>query len=83
MLVKFLLGVSNVVSYARLQFRFSWNLISCCVSRRHGQHSNVLAVFISLSGSKMHPCFDIGPEHRTNEVRALQSSIRRDRLCFF
>ena len=29
----------------------------------------------------MHPCFAIGPELRTNEVRALQSSIRRDRLC--
>ena len=40
-----------------LQFRFSWNLVSCCVSRRHGQRSNVLAVFISLSGSKMCPCF--------------------------
>ena len=71
--------MSNVVSHARLQFRFSWNLISCCVSRRHGQRSNVLAVFISLSGSKMRPCFAIGPELRTNEVRALQSSIRRDR----
>ena len=49
--------MSNVVSYTRLQFRFSWNLISCCVSRRHGQRSNVLAVFISLSGSNMRPCF--------------------------
>ena len=39
-------------------------------------------IFISLSGSKMHPCFAIGPELRTNEVRALQSLIRRDRLCF-
>ena len=49
--------VSNVVSHPRLQFRFSWNLVSCCVSRRHGQRSNVLAVFISLSGSKIRPCF--------------------------
>ena len=49
--------MSNVVSHTRLQFRFSWNLVSCCVSRRHGQRSNVLTVFISLSGSNMRPCF--------------------------
>ena len=33
------------------------SVAACCVSRRHGQRSNVLAVFISLSGSKMRPCF--------------------------
>ena len=74
--------MSNV-SHARLQLRFSWNLISCCVSRRHGQRSNVLAVFIFLSWSKTCPCFAIGPELRANEVGALQTSIRRDRLYFF
>ena len=40
-----------------LQFRSSWNLVSFCVFRRHGQRSNVLAVFISLSGSEIRPCF--------------------------
>ena len=61
------LGISSVAVY----------LVDTGIKR-----SNVLAVFISLSGSKMRPRSAIGPELRTNEVRALQSSIRRESVVF-